>query len=476
MEFIWKQFLRNINTMSTFNYDMTATFPSKVSIIGAARSGLAAAEYFVKKNVSVFISDTCEVNRLKETLHSRGLESVLFEGNAHTDAVLDSELIILSPGVPSDIPILNRAREKGIPVWSEMELGFRACKASFVAVTGSTGKSTTVSLIREAVKASGIQTVVAGNIGIPVISLVGDLPPQACVVAEVSSFQLETIDMFRPKAAAVLNFMKNHLDRYTSEQDYYAAKKKIAQNFTKDNFLVMNALDPKLMDWAGEIASRVSIIYTGKDIRKNDCIWYDNDTIQYRLNGKEGVLLYTSDMKIKGFHNYQNACSAAAIAMIVGGDIMSIAKGICSFKGLEHRLEYVTDINGVSWFNDSKSTTAESMVAAIEAFPRVHLIAGGRDKGCEFSEVNNAIRNHACGVYLIGEASKRMKDVWNECAPIEVAESLDDAITQINRVAVRGDAVVFSPGCSSFDMFRNYEERGNVFKKLVHNLQGIAKF
>jgi len=449
-------------------FDMQKSFPSRVSVIGAARSGLAAAEFFINKGSEVFISDTCDVSKLETILSRKGFAHIPHEAVAHTDKVFECDLIILSPGVPSDIPILVSARSRGIPVWSEMELGFRACKATFLAVTGSTGKSTTVSLLGEALNAGGKNAVVAGNIGIPVISMVPQLPSGSFVVAEVSSFQLETVDQFRPLGAAVLNFMKNHLDRYSNEDDYYNAKKEIARHFTKDNFLVLNANDQRLCDWAQEMKTRTQIIWFGADVKGEDSFWIDDSQIRYRFCGKSGVVLNVNDMVIKGHHNHENACVASALAMVAGADIDGIAKGICSFKGLKHRLEYVENVNNIKFYNDSKSTTAESILVAVQAFPKgVHLIAGGRDKFCDFTVVNDAIKNHVTDITLIGEAADRMQNIWNGIVPIKRAATLDAAIDNAIENADDGDVVVFSPGCSSFDMFKNYEERGDVFKELV---------
>jgi len=442
--------------------------PGKVSIIGAAKSGLAAAGYFKSRGVDVFVSDTCPESKLMSLLGAKDLSGIPHESVGHTEKVLEADLIVLSPGVRSDIPVLLSARAKGIPVWSEMELGYRASKAMFLAVTGSTGKSTTVSLLGEALKAGGKNAVVAGNIGIPVISMTPQLPSDAIVVAEVSSFQLETIDKFHPHAAAVLNFMKNHLDRYATEDDYYNAKKEIARNMNRDDFLVLNARDPKLREWAKEIGTRVSVIYFGEDMAGADCFWPENGFIRYRFQGRSGTILETAAMKIQGLHNYENACVAAAMAKAAGVDDTSIARGICSFEGLAHRLEFAGETGGVRYFNDSKSTTAESITCAVSAFDKgVHLIAGGRDKGCDFTVVNNAILKHVKDICLIGEAADRMYAIWQGLVPIYRASTLDEAVSQTVSHAVPGDTVVFSPGCSSYDMFANFEERGEVFKKIV---------
>jgi UDP-N-acetylmuramoylalanine--D-glutamate ligase len=451
-------------------FDLRRTFPRSVAIIGAARSGLAAAAFFMKKGVPVFISDTCSLDKLTATLRDKGLATATYEAGGHTARVLDHALVVLSPGVRSDLPLLTDARTRGIPVWSEMELGFRVSDATFLAVTGSTGKSTTVSFTGAAIAAGGKRVVVAGNIGLPVIGEVADLPGDAWVVAEVSSFQLETIETFRPFGAAVLNFMKNHLDRYGSEDDYYGAKKEIARNFTKDNYLVLNIHDDKLVAWAESMKKRTNVVFFGSMPGQGDAFWYDESrgTIRYRFGGVQGTIVDVHDMTIGGRHNFENACAASALATLAGVSDTAIGEGIARFGGLPHRVEFAGEVRGVRFYNDSKSTTAESILVAVSAFKNnVHLIAGGRDKGCDFSVVVPAISKFVKDIVLIGEAADRMRSQWEGAAPILRAATLEEAVAVVAHRAESGDVVVFSPGCSSFDMFANYEERGNVFKKMV---------
>ncbi len=458
-------------------FDLRTTFPSRVSIIGAARSGIAAAEYFIKKGVPLFISDSCPAEKLEKILSDKKLEKVPHESGGHTGQALESGLVVLSPGVPSDLPIVLEAKKRNIPVWSEMELGFRASDATFLAVTGSTGKSTTVSFLGEALKAGGRESVVAGNIGIPVISVVAGISKNGWVAAEVSSFQLENIECFRPKGAAVLNLMKNHLDRYRSEEDYYGAKKEIARHFTNDNYLVLNLHDDKLVAWADMMKKRASVIFFGSQPGAGESFWYDESAgkIRYRFGGKQGTILDVSDMKIGGRHNFENAAAAAALAKLADIDDAAIGSGIARFGGLPHRLEFAGEVRGVRFYNDSKSTTAESILVAVSAFAaKVHLIAGGRDKGCDFSVVLPALRKHAAGIFLIGEAAGRMQAEWEGAVPLRRSATLEEAVAAAARSARRGEVVVFSPGCSSFDMFANYEERGNRFKQVVSELASLA--
>ncbi len=460
-----------MKTSETF--DLRTTFPRRVGILGAARSGLATADYFRLKGVDIFISDSCAPEKLEELLSATALAAIPHEGGGHTEALLYSDLIVISPGVRSDLPILVRARGRGIPVWSELELSFRASEAAFLAVTGSTGKSTTVSLLGEALKAGGKKMAVAGNIGVPLIGVTAGLSRDAWVAAEVSSFQLEAIDRFRPKAAAVLNLLKNHLDRYPSENDYDEAKKRIAVNLTKDNYLVLNIHDVKLTAWAGAMNKRTNVIFYGHLPGDGDSFWYDEGmgTIRYRYGGVEGAILDVKDMPVNGRHNFENAAAAAALAKIAGIGDAAIGRGLAGFRGLHHRLEFSGEAAGVRYYNDSKSTTAESVLCAMTAFPSpVHLIAGGRDKGCDFSLVKPALARRVRDVCLIGEAADRMQSEWGGIVPIYRCDTLDEAVLTAARHSLPGEVVVFSPGCSSFDMFADYEDRGNRFKAIVASL------
>ncbi|MCL2688561.1 MAG: UDP-N-acetylmuramoyl-L-alanine--D-glutamate ligase [Chitinispirillia bacterium] len=447
--------------------------PKRVSVIGLAKSGIAAAQYFRSRGTVVFISDSCGRSQLDKVLSDNGLADVESEALTHSEKVLESDLIILSPGVCSDLDVLKKADKKGIPVWSEMELGFRVSNAPFLAVTGSSGKSTTVSLLGAVMKASGFNAVVAGNIGLPVISVTPELTDEkAVVVAEVSSFQLETIHNFKPKAAAVINLMKNHLDRYPSETEYYNAKKRIAMNLTNHEYLVLNMDDPILSKWADEFASQTKVVMFGLADNGKDCVYLSDKSIKYQFNGKTGIILEdVSAMKLGGKHNCINACAASAMALCGGADPDRIAEGLCSFGGLPHRLEYVADISGIKFYNDSKSTTAESIECAVSAFDsKIHLIAGGRDKGCDFSLIKDAILANVKSIVLIGEASQRMSSQFEGLAPVSKAKTLDEAIDIAFKNAQAGERVIFSPGCSSFDMFKNFEHRGEVFKDMVNAL------
>ena len=445
--------------------------PQTVAILGAARSGIAAAQFFVARGVAVFVSDICDRSKLDGILAANNLVSIGSEAGGHTDRVLDAEVIIVSPGVARDIPILQKARQKGIAIWSELELSYRFSKAQFLAVTGSSGKSTTISLLGAICSAAGRESIVAGNIGIPLISVTPGLSKDAIVAAEVSSFQLEYIDQFCPRGAAILNLQKNHLDRYGSEDEYYDAKKAIVTNMTMADTLVLNANDGRLFAWAALVKTKVRVVYFGADVADSDCV-YCNHGVLYSRTGSIVTTIGTVDrMKLRGQHNYDNASAAIALALSAGISIEACRTGIEQFAGLPHRLEFVAEKGGVRYYNDSKATTAESMLCAITAFGRtVHLIAGGRDKGCDFTLLSDAIKANVKKIYLIGEAADRMERLWAQLAPICRCATLDSAVSKASIAAVAGDAVVLSPGCSSFDMFKNYEDRGEAFRKTVNSL------
>ena len=272
--------------------------------------------------------------------------------------------------------------------------------------------------------------------------------------------------------AAVINLLKNHLDRYDSEDAYYNAKKAIAARCDKRDFFLVNAGDARLMQWVPEFSDRTTMLYFGADLPNSNCAWCENGMLFVRFNGSTEQVLAVASMKLAGRHNYDNASAAALMAKAVGISSSAIAQGLVSFGGLPHRLEFVAEVKGVRYYNDSKSTTAESVLCAVEAFDdNVYLVAGGRDKGCNFSVVNNALARHVKGVFLIGEAAQRMAGEWADYACITRSDSLESAVNAVSVTAVTGDVVVFSPGCSSFDMFKNYEHRGDVFKQLVHTLE-----
>ncbi len=447
--------------------------PKNVAVLGIASSGIAAAKLLLKHGVRVFISDTCPIEKMDFILASNGLSHIEHEAGGHSAKVLKSELIILSPGIPCSVPVVQQAYSIGIPVWSEIELAYRFAKAPILAVTGSTGKSTTISLLGSILKAARLPSVVAGNIGLALSSVVEHIPQGGFIAAELSSFQLETIDQFRPRAAAILNLFKNHLDRYETEEHYYNAKKELTRNMHDGDVLVLNAKDKRLMQWAQEMQTRLKVVMFGQKSEGYTSFWHDGEKIFRNEKEKSIHVVDLKDIKLAGRHNFDNACAAAALAWAGGINDSAVAKGLCSFYGLTHRLEFVQKVGGVDFYNDSKATTAESVISAVSAFKdNVVLIAGGKDKGCDFTAARDAVKRHVKCVVLIGEAAGRIEKEWKGVTEVIRAESLEGAVKSAALRAEKGDVVVLSPGCSSFDMFKNFEHRGDEFKRIVEKLRG----
>ncbi|MBD3320114.1 MAG: UDP-N-acetylmuramoyl-L-alanine--D-glutamate ligase [Chitinivibrionales bacterium] len=462
--------------MNMNNSHLYTDLPSSVAVLGAGTSGIAATQYLVERGIRVFISDVCDRESLDFRLAANDLAAVPHEAGGHSDAILRYEAIVVSPGIPTGIPVIEQAVKNGIPVWSEIELAFRICKAPVLAVTGSTGKSTTVCFLGSILEHAGKRAPVVGNIGVPAISSVASLGRDDWAVIEVSSFQLENIDRFKPRGACVLNLLANHLDRYKNMKEYGHAKKQIAKNLNGDNFLVLNASDPLLEQWAGELQHATAIVRFGSGEVPGECAWYEGGMIHYRLDRDMEGSIDISGMALVGAHNRRNACAAAAMALRIGVPPAAVEKGICNFRGLPHRLEFVTEIGGVKFYNDSKATTAESVKSAIEAFANpVHLIAGGKDKGCDFKSVRRAVEDRVNTVYCIGEAAARIKQTWHGAAKIRMCESLSEAVMKAHGAAHDNDIVLLSPGCSSFDMFDNFEHRGEIYKKSVLSLESGKK-
>lgn len=445
--------------------------PKSVAILGTGRSGVATIRFFDKYKIPLFVSDSAPVQKVQGILEQNNLSHVAFEGGGHSDKIFNYELIVCSPGIPSDIPILQKARQKGIPVLAEVELAFKYSEAPYIAVTGSTGKSTTVSLIGAALEGAHYESVVAGNIGIPLIETAPKISENGIVVAEISSFQLENIETFRPRVSVVLNLMKNHLDRYDSEEDYYLAKKRIFENATNEDYAVLNAHDDRLCQWGEELESQCNVVYYGDNVSGKKSVWVEDSQIMTSFFGETLSILDVSKMKLRGKHNYENCCAAVASLLAMGLDYKKIVNGLLSFTGLKHRLEYVRTLSGVEFYNDSKATTAESIYCAVDAFDNgVRLIAGGKDKGCAFEAIKKIIKEKVESVYLIGEATDRITTEWNDSCTIIKCSTLSEAVEKAYIDAQEGDAVVLSPGCSSFDMFKGFEDRGEQFCTIVHYL------
>lgn len=435
-----------------------------------AMSGVSCAELLKKIGAQVFVSEikgrellTPQINQLKEL----GID---FEAGGHTPkAILEKDFIVVSPGIPPDVPILSQAENSGIPIFSEIEVAFWLTDAKIIAVTGSNGKTTTVTLIGEILKQDKRECQVGGNIGIPFSTIVEKVSPNGFLVLELSSFQLERIEEFKPYISSVLNITPDHLDRHPDLKSYAEAKLRILENQTEDDFAVLNADDENSLKLASYGRSQKAFFSVQKELKEGAFI--QKGKLVSRWNGKEREIIEANQIGIKGPHNLSNASAACAICSILGITSQSMQKALKDFKGVEHRLEEVATISGVSFVNDSKATNVESVWYALQSVtPPIILIAGGKDKGGDFSKLRELVQKHVKVLILIGEAKKKLKDALGDLVPTLHSDSLEEAVELGFKEASCKDVVLLSPGCASFDMFEDYQHRGNVFKSCVKNL------
>ena len=377
--------------------------------------------------------------------------------------------MVISPGVPSNAPVVQKAMELGIKVWSVIEVASWFCKAPIIAVTGTNGKTTTTSLIGHIFKTAGFKTIVAGNIGAPFSDFVLDADEGSIVVLEVSSFQLDHIENFKPKVAVLLNITPDHLDRYDSFGDYILSKFRIFKNQKEDDFAVYN-YDDEIVQPYVESLNVIKLPFSVRD--KLSCGGFIEDGyITLNFKNKKERILKMNNLRIRGIHNVYNSLAAAlaARAMEVKDEI--IRESLQSFEGVEHRLEFVREINGVKFINDSKATNVNSLWYALESFDEpIILIAGGRDKGNDYSKVYDLVKRKVKLIIAIGESKNKIYNEFKNLTNVIEVDSMEEAVKKAYENSAPGDVVLLSPACASFDMFRDYEHRGEVFKKLVNEL------
>ena len=452
---------------------MTLVLKNKrISIIGAGRSGLASAKAVRTLGGIPFVSDSNPRAQLSAGQALSELK-VEFEFGSHSPKIFECDLLIVSPGVPSDADVIVRAKAKGLTIWPEIELAYRICKGKIIGVTGSNGKTTTTTLIGEILKKGGRRTFVCGNIGNPFVAVAADVPPDGFAVVELSSFQLEMIDEFRPHVAIFLNITPDHLDRHGDFESYMGAKMRIFENQEPDDFAVINHDDMILREKCGRLNARTT--WFSVEDRLPEGVWGKPDG---DLVARENPVLRSNQLKIRGVHNLSNACAATAAAIDVGIDIDKIAEVLTTFPGVEHRLEPVRLIGGVSFINDSKGTNVDSVHWALLAVSApVILIAGGKDKAGDFSALNDLISRKVKRVILIGQAAEKIRNTWKDLVECVTVKEMEDAVKLAFDSAIEGDTVLLSPGCASFDMFDNFEHRGRVFKAAVEKLasSGVAR-
>lgn len=443
----------------------------KVLVIGAKRSGLAATKFLAEHDFEVILTDMQEPSA-EQLSELKGLHLAYIWGEQpKVDAILP-DFIVISPGIPLSIPPVVRAHELGIGIVGETEIAFRCSRAPFIAITGTNGKTTTTTLLGELLAKDGHQVLVGGNIGLPLITMVEALDEEDLVVAEMSSFQLDTTLTFKPKVALMLNLTPDHLDRHGDMATYLAAKAKITANQDENDFLVLNRDDPNLVHLAKK--TKAHVIFFSQQNRLEEGVYLEEDQIVVDYDGKRQVVSAVEDLGIRGKHNLENAMGAIGVAIALGVPIGQIAGVLKSFKGVAHRLEMVRIFQGVTYINDSKGTNPDATIKALEAYDEpIVAILGGKNKGSDFSALLKVVAERAKHVVLLGEAKGVIEAGLKMLGyqAYEVVETLEEAVLEAKAQAKAGDVVLFSPACASWDMFSDYEERGNLFKALVNGLK-----
>ena len=442
----------------------------RVLVVGLARTGIAAALFCAARGARVTVTEEQSEAQVAEAAAKlRAAGCALELGGHREETFLAQELIVPSPGVPQTLTHLAAARARGVPIWSEIELAWRFLSGRLVAITGSNGKTTTTSLVGYILETAGIPVLVGGNIGTPLISRVETSSDSSVTVAEVSSFQLETIEALRPDVAALLNLTTDHLDRHASFEEYARAKARLFENQTEADAAIVNADDAAAAQYA---PARARVFWFSRARRVAAGTFLRGDEIVFRSDGAETVLLCRADIGLRGEHNVENVLAASAAALLVGAPPAAIAAGVRSFAGVEHRLEFVAEIGGVSFYNDSKATNVDATLKAVDAFPgRVLVILGGKDKGGDFTLLREPLRQRASLALLVGAAAEKIASQLSGSVTTEMAGTLDRAVPLAFERACPGDVVLLAPACASFDQFENFEHRGRVFKQLVRQLQ-----
>jgi UDP-N-acetylmuramoylalanine--D-glutamate ligase len=446
----------------------------RVLVVGLGKSGVAAALFLQSQGARVTVSDSKSETQLAKDIPVLLDRGIVVETGGHGERTFrDQDQIVVSPGVPSDTPQLQQARSYKVPIIGEVELASRFLRGQIVAITGSNGKTTTTALCGDILAKSGKATQVGGNIGTPVTDLIASSKENGYNVLEISSFQLETIESFHPKVAAILNITPDHLDRHGSFEAYTAAKARIFMNQSAADFAVLNAGDKTCVALGKDLDSAVYWFSASEHSSPGTCaraasiFWRNGD-------GKEIEIMPLAEIPLKGRHNLENVLAAVCIGMLCGCDPADIRRAVREFKAVEHRLELVATINGVAYYNDSKATNVDATMKALESFPaNIHIILGGKDKGSDYTVLKDLLQKRAKKVYTIGAAAEKIQTQLGGDVPIVSAGTLERAIQLAADSAAPGDVVLLAPACASFDQFENYEHRGRVFKERVLALEQV---
>jgi UDP-N-acetylmuramoylalanine--D-glutamate ligase len=441
----------------------------RVLVVGLGKSGVASALFLKAHGAKVTVSDTKSGDELRDEIPALLDQGITVETGGHGERTFrEQDLIVVSPGIPVDAPLLVQARSWGETVIGEIELAAQFLPGPIVAITGSNGKTTTTTLTGEILTAGGLTTLVGGNIGTPAISFAEIAKPETVIVLEVSSFQLETIQTFRPKVAVVLNVTPDHLDRHRTFDAYVDAKARMFENQTAEDFAVLNEDDPTCVAMAARTRAQVFWFSRHKEVKQG--AWVREGNIFFRDGSQQSEILQVSEIPLKGAHNLENVLAAVCAAALMGCAPEKIRQAVRDFKAVEHRLEFVATIRGVDYYNDSKATNVDATIKALESFlANIHLILGGKDKGSDYSVLNDLLRQRVKRVYTIGAAAAKIESQIKDVEVVH-AEILENAVRKANAVAQPGDVVLLAPACASFDQFKNYERRGQRFKEIVRGL------
>lgn len=444
----------------------------KALVIGLGRSGRAAIRALKRLGAEVVGNDRKsreELGEIVDRLEEEGIK--LFLGSHPIDLLDGIDIVVTSPGIPSDNPILVEAQRRGITVWGEVELAYRISRAPFIGITGTKGKSTTATLVGRILERGRFGRVVtAGNIGTALCQEVPDLKEDDIVVAEMSSFQLERIERFRPLVAVMLNIHRDHMDRHRDMRGYISAKIRIFENQTEDDFAVLNADDPILTSIARTVKSkRIPFSIRG---RVSGGVYLDGDWLVSEMEGEKRRLIERSRIRLMGRHNLSNIAAALAVGLIMGVEADEIAEVVSEFRGIEHALEVVASIDGVTYINDTKATNVAATKAALEALPGdVVLIMGGVDKGNDYRELKEPVREKVRHLVLLGVDVGKIEDAFRGICPMHRARDMREAVYLASSLASPGGYVLLSPANASFDLFRDYRERGERFREAVNAIR-----
>ena len=454
---------------------MVKMMSRKVLVVGSGISGVAATELLKKQGDEVILFDgnpNLDVQALREK-HPVFKDVEIILGELPEEKMSAFDLIVLSPGVPTDIPMVCALREKHIPIWGEIELAYQCAKGSVIAITGTNGKTTTTALVGQIMENYFSDVKVVGNIGIPYTSVAAETTEETVTVAEISSFQLETIQDFRPAVSAILNITEDHLNRHHTMEEYIRVKELITSNQTKDQVCVLNYEDEVLRTFGESGQVKAKVVYFSSLRELPQGIFLRGKEIVLRDGEKEFVITATDRLKILGRHNHENTMAAAVMAYYAGVPVENIKKSVENFVAVEHRIEYVTEKNGVVYYNDSKGTNPDAAIKGIQAMDRpTLLIGGGYDKQSSYDEWIEAFDGKVRFLVLIGQTREKIEETAHKCGFMNtiLADNLEEAVKICAEKANKGDAVLLSPACASWGQFDNYEQRGRMFKEYVYAL------